>query len=104
MIDEENIIDLTDFSDCDVKNENIKSKNEGALLEEALNAVLKKNLEKMLVPIEENCDAIESKLNSIQESLNQIKAKQDAREKLIIINTIFLGCVFLGCFLYYLGR
>ena len=104
MIDEENIIDLTNFSDCDVKNENIKAKNEGALLEEALNAVLKKNLEKMLVPIEENCDAIESKLNSIQESLNQIKAKQDAREKLIIINTIGLGCIFLGCFLYYLGR
>ena len=121
MISEENIIDLSDFAERDIKEEFTRLKDSLSALEELIdskdasqsdeNAVLAKvvrstireNVEEISIPLEQKCDVLETKLNGIQDSLNQIKVRQDSREKLVVLNTIILGIILVVYILSYIG-
>ena len=112
MISEENIIDLSDFAERDIKDEFTRLKDSISVLEKLIDAkdldqqpgdsgqlskqikeTIRENIEEISLPIEEKCDALEAKLNSIQDMLNQIMVRQESRQKLLIINTIGLGII-----------
>ena len=121
MISEENIIDLSDFAERDIKEEFTRLKDSISVLEKLIDAKdleqsndstdntkqlddsLLDDIEEIIAPIEEKCDALEVKLNGIQETLNQVKVRQESREKLLILNTIGLGIILVIYILYYIG-
>ena len=121
MISEENIIDLSDFAERDIKEEFTKLKDSISVLEKLIDAkdldvpeetgdiakqiktTIRENIEEINLPLEEKCDALEVKLNGIQETLNQIKIRQESREKLLVLNTIGLGIILVIYVLYYIG-
>ena len=107
MINDENIIDLSDFADRDVKEEvahiresitslerliEAKEKNlpddNGSNLTKSIKASMREYIEELSLPIEEKCDVLEVKLNTLQESVNQMKANQSVRGKLLVANLI----------------
>ena len=121
MISEENIIDLSDFAERDIKEEFTRLKDSISALEKLIDAkdldvpeetgdiakqiktTIRENIEEINLPLEEKCDALEVKLNGIQETLNQIKIRQESREKLLVLNTIGLGIILVIYVLYYIG-
>lgn len=121
MISEENIIDLSDFAERDIKEEFTRLKDSISVLEKLIDAkdlvqpeengniakqlksTIRENIEEMSLPLEQKCDVLEAKLNNIQESLNQVKLRQQIKERLIILNTIGLGIILVIYILNYIG-
>ncbi len=108
MINDENIMDLSDYADRDVKEEfahikdsiisleklieaKEKSSDDSDALSKNLKATIRENIEEINLPIEQKCDALESKLNALSDSLNQFKAKQESNGRLLIANLICTG-------------
>jgi hypothetical protein len=121
MISEENIIDLSDFAERDIKEEFTRLKDSITVLEKLIDSKdleqpsengkitrelknsIRENLEEITLPLEQKCDVLESKLNGIQETLNQVKLRQETREKLLVLNTIGLGIILVIYILNYIG-
>lgn len=121
MISEENIIDLSDFAERDIKEEFTRLKDSISVLEKLIDAkdleqpeengnitkqiksTIRENIEEISLPLEQKCDVLEAKLNSIQEVLNLVKVRQETREKLLILNTIGLGIILVIYILNYIG-
>ncbi|SHI60212.1 hypothetical protein [Pseudobutyrivibrio xylanivorans] len=121
MISEENIIDLSDFAERDIKEEFTRLKDSITVLEKLIDSKdleqpsengkitrelknsIRENLEEITLPLEQKCDVLESKLNGIQETLNQVKLRQETREKLLVLNTIGLGIILVMYILSYIG-
>ena len=121
MISEENIIDLSDFAERDIKEEFTRLKDSISVLEKlidskdlgqseenadiakTLKSTIRENIEEISIPLEQKCDVLEAKLNGIQDTLNQVKVRQESREKLLVLNTIILGIILVAYILYYIG-
>ena len=121
MISEENIIDLSDFAERDIKEEFTRLKDSISVLEKLIDAkdleqpeengniakqlksTIRENIEEISLPLEQKCDVLEAKLNGIQDTLNQVKLRQEIKERLIILNTIGLGMIILIYILHYIG-
>ncbi|SDH29897.1 hypothetical protein SAMN05421493_101184 [Pseudobutyrivibrio sp. 49] len=121
MISEENIIDLSDFAERDIKEEFTRLKDSISVLEKLIDAkdleqpeengniakqlksTIRENIEEISLPIEQKCDVLEAKLNGIQETLNQVKLRQEIKERLLVLNTIGLGIIFVIYILNYIG-
>ena len=121
MISEENIIDLSDFAERDIKEEFTRLKDSISMLEKLIDAkdqeqpeegnklskqiksAIRENIEEMSLPLEQKCDVLEAKLNGVQETLNQVKLRQEIRERLLILNTIGLGIIIVIYILNYIG-
>ncbi len=107
MINEENIIDLSDFAERDIKEEVAHIRESITSLEKlieakektlpddssnnmarSIKASIREYIEELSMPVEAKCDALEAKLNTLQESVNQIKESQSIRGKLLIVNLI----------------
>lgn len=122
MIDEKNIIDLSDFGERDIKEEfahikdsimalekliDAKEKepdDKGNSLSRQLRATIRENMEELNLPIEAKCDALEAKLNGIQDSINQIKTKQESAYKVTVTNMIMLAVILLLVLYIFLFR
>ena len=121
MISEENIIDLSDFAERDIKEEFTRLKDSISVLEKLIDAKeqeqseegpanmakikasIRENVEEISLPLEHKCDVLEAKLNSNQEILNQIRSRQDAKYRLLVLNTIGLGIILVICVLRFIG-
>jgi hypothetical protein len=121
MINEENIIDLSDFAERDIKEEFTRIKDsisaleklidakeqeqsdEGAANMAKIKASIRENVEEISLPLEHKCDVLEAKLNSIQEGLNQVRSRQESRSRLLVLNTIGIGIILVMCVLQYIG-
>lgn len=122
MISEENIIDLSDFAERDIKEEFTRLKDSISVLEKLIDSKdleqpgenngniakqlknsIRENIEEVTLPLEQKCDVLETKLNGIQETLNQVKLRQETREKLLILNSIGLGIILVIYILNYIG-
>ena len=121
MINEENIIDLSDFAERDIKEEFTRIKDsisaleklidakeqeqsdEGAANMAKIKASIRENVEEISLPLEHKCDVLEAKLNSIQEGLNQVRSRQESRLRLLVLNTIGIGIILVMCVLQYIG-
>ena len=121
MISEENIIDLSDFAERDIKEEFTRLKDSISVLEKLIDAKdleqpeengniakqlkssIRENIEEITLPLEQKCDVLEAKLNGIQDTLNQVKLRQEIRERLLILNTIGLGIIVVIYILNYIG-
>ncbi len=111
MINDENIMDLSDYADRDIKEEfahivdsitsleklidakETNSANSDNAIPKYLKATIRENLEELSLPIEEKCDALEQKLNALNESINQVNVKQQSNGKLLLTTTILAGVV-----------
>lgn len=109
MINEDNIMDLSDYADRNVKEEfaHIKdsiisleklieakennSENSESALPKYLKASIQENLDELSLPIEEKCDALEQKINTLNETLSQINIKQQNNGKLLLTTAIAVG-------------
>ena len=114
MINDENIMDLSDYADRDIKEEfahivdsitsleklidakESNSENSDSAIPKYLKATIRENLEELSLPIEEKCDALEQKLNTLNESFNQINIKQQNNGKLLLATTIITGLVLIS--------
>ncbi|CBK74311.1 hypothetical protein CIY_15290 [Butyrivibrio fibrisolvens 16/4] len=121
MINEENIIDLSDFAERDIKEEFTRIKDsisaleklidakeqeqsdEGAANMAKIKASIRENVEEISLPLEHKCDVLEAKLNSIQEGLNQVRSRQESRSRLLVLNTIGIGIILVMYVLQYIG-
>ncbi len=121
MISEENIIDLSDFAERDIKEEFTRLKDSISVLEKLIDAkdleqpeengniakqlksTIRENIEEISLPLEQKCDVLEEKINNIKETLNQVKLRQQIKERLIILNTIGLGIILVIYILNYIG-
>ena len=121
MINEENIIDLSDFAERDIKEEFTRIKDsisaleklidakeqeqsdEGAANMAKIKASIRENVEEISLPLEHKCDVLEAKLNSIQEGLNQVRSRQESRSRLLVLNTIGRGIILVMYVLQYIG-
>lgn len=121
MINEENIIDLSDFAERDIKEEFTRIKDsisaleklidakeqeqsdEGAANMAKIKASIRENVEEISLPLEHKCDVLEAKLNSIQEGLNQVRSRQESRSRLLVLNTIGIGVILVMYVLQYIG-
>ena len=113
MINDDNIMDLSDFGDRNVKEEFAHIKDSLISLEKLieakennyedsdevapkyLKATLRESFEELSLPIEEKCDALELKINTLTESINQIQHQQKNNSKLILCTTIGVGIMLL---------
>ena len=113
MINDENIMDLSNFGDRNVKEEFAHIKDSLISLEKLIEAkennyedsdevapkylktTLRESFEELSLPIEEKCDALELKINTLTESINQINQQQKTNSKLILFNTIGVGVMVL---------
>lgn len=116
MINDENIMDLSDFGDRNVKEEFAHIKDSLISLEKLIEAkensyensddsdevapkylktTLRESFEELSLPIEEKCDALELKINALTESINQINQQQKTNSKLILCTTIGVGIMVL---------
>ncbi|MBR5637611.1 MAG: hypothetical protein IKW81_11840 [Pseudobutyrivibrio sp.] len=121
MINEENIIDLSDFAERDIKEEFTRLKDSISALEKLIDAkeqeqqedggvdfakiqtTIKENVEEISLPLEQKCDVLEAKLNILQETINQSRSKQDTNGKLVVFNTIGIVALIVMYVLFYLG-
>ncbi|QFJ55970.1 hypothetical protein [Pseudobutyrivibrio xylanivorans] len=121
MIKDGNIIDLSDFAERDVKEElaHIKESiisleklidakeqepedSTGNSLARKLKATIRENIEELNLPIEEKCDALEAKLNVIQESISQMKEKQAVNSKIqMVIAVGMLVVTFINLYIFF---
>ncbi len=120
MINEQNIMDLSDFAERDIKEEfaHIKDsivaleklieakekepEDSGNNLAKKLRATIRENIEELSLPVERKCDALEAKLNTVQESINQLKSRQDSIHKLLVANIVCLGVLlFIGLYMFF---
>lgn len=113
MINDDNIMDLSDYADRDIKEEfahikesitslenliDAKEKNldnSDNALPKYLKATIREHLDELSLPIEDKCDALELKINALNESINQINAKQQANGRLLLASTICIGVLLL---------
>ena len=113
MINDDNIMDLSDFGDRNVKEEFAHIKDSLISLEKLIEAkennyedsedvapkylktTLRESFEELSLPIEEKCDALELKINTLTESINQIQHQQKNNSKLILCTTIGVGIMLL---------
>ena len=123
MIKDENIMDLSDFAERDIKEEfaNLKDSisaieklieakeqempggDNSALLASKIKTSIRENIEEMSLPVEAKCDALEAKLNVLQESVNEVRNKQDTVNKMMLANTIIMGILLLiGLYIFFL--
>lgn len=111
MINDENIMDLSDYADRDIKEEfahivdsitsleklidakESNSENSDSAIPKYLKATIRENLEELSLPIEEKCDALEQKLNTLSDTINQVNLKQQNNGKLLLTTTILAGVV-----------
>ncbi len=118
MINDENIMDLSDFAERDIKEEvahikesitaleqliEAKEKEEpedaGNSLAKKLKATIRENIEELSLPVEAKCDALEVKLNALQDSIETLKTKQKSNTNLLVTNLVVLIiAVVLICF------
>lgn len=116
MINDDNIMDLSDFGDRNVKEEFAHIKDSLISLEKLIEAkennandsddtderapkylksTLRESFEEFSLPIEEKCDALELKINALNETINQINHQQKTNSRLILITTIGIGVMML---------
>ncbi len=113
MINDDNIMDLSDFGDRNVKEEFAHIKDSLISLEKLIEAkekdvndsedvapkylktTLRESFEELSLPIEEKCDALELKINTLTESINQIQHQQKNNSKLILCTAIGVGIMLL---------
>ncbi|MBQ7147955.1 MAG: hypothetical protein IJR96_04315 [Pseudobutyrivibrio sp.] len=111
MINDENIMDLSDYADRDIKEEfahivdsitsleklidakESNSENSDSAIPKYLKATIRENLEELSLPIEEKCDALEQKINTLSDTINQVNLKQQNNGKLLLTTTILAGVV-----------
>lgn len=118
MINDENIMDLSDFAERDIKEEvahikesitaleqliEAKEKEEpedaGNSLAKKLKATIRENIEELSLPVEAKCDALEVKLNALQDSIETLKTKQKSNTNFLVTNLVVLIiAVVLICF------
>ncbi|SDB05667.1 hypothetical protein SAMN02910298_00130 [Pseudobutyrivibrio sp. YE44] len=124
MIKEENIIDLSDFAERDIKEEVahiresitsleklIEAKEKtlpddtGNNMTRSIKASIREYIEEISLPIEQKCDVLEAKLNALQESVNQVKESQSIRGKLLVANLIGILLVLIAnlYIIFYVG-
>ena len=60
-----------------------------------LKTTLRESFEELSLPIEEKCDALELKINTLTESINQIQHQQKNNSKLILCTAIGVGIMLL---------